>query len=65
MLKAYSTVDQVGQGVEEGIDGAVSQWGQQIADAKKNTPRLKELVAQIIRKVQEERPEAKWNFGVG
>ena len=61
----YSTVGEVNQGVEEGVDGAISQCEKEIADARKNTPRLKEVVGQIVAKVKKVYPEAKWIFGRG
>ena len=64
-MSIFSTVEAVSGGVMDGVLNAISQWSGQTSEALKDLPRLRELVSQILERVKEDHPEAKWSFGMG
>jgi len=64
-VSVYSEVSEAGASVSEGVFEALSQWATQGAEAVANLDPLKEVVEQIVEKVKEHYPEAKFDFGIG
>ena len=63
-MSIHSTAEEVTEGVRAGVNADVVHWSEQTVEALKNMPEMRSVVSQIIRKVQEEHPEAKWMFGL-